>query len=244
MTGEAAEAPRFLDVGEAALVVEFGEQVDVALNDRVLALDAALAADRVAGVRECVPTYRSLLIAYDPLVLDRAALVAQVRARLASLPVQRGQGARWLLPCCYDTACGEDLALAASLLGMTPERLAAVQRGAEYRVFMYGFAPGFAYLGGLPAELALSRRSTPRPPYPAGAVMIGGGLCAVATVPMPTGWYVIGCTPERLFAPERPRPVFIEAGDTLRFEAVDLASFHALAARAAAGELVARRIDR
>ncbi len=235
-------APRFLDVGEAALAVEFGDAVDAALNDRVLALDAAFAARPPEGVRECVPTYRSLLIHYDPLAIGRDALIADVEQKLAALPAHRAEGARWLLPCCYDPECGEDIALAASLLGMTPGHLAAVQARTEYRVFMYGFAPGFAYLGGLPAELALSRRTTPRPPYPHGAVMIGGGLCAVATAPMPTGWYVIGRTPERLFAPERAHPFFIEAGDTLRFQAVDLPAFRALEARAAAGERVAQRI--
>ncbi len=236
------QAPRFLDVGEAALAVEFGEAVDPALNDRVLALDEELARQPLAGVQECVPTYRSLLIHYDPLVLPRPQLIAAVEHLLAGLPAQRRQGARWLLPCCYDPACGDDLALAASLLGIAAERLVALHSAAEYRLFMYGFAPGFAYLGGLPAELALSRRTTPRPPYATGAVMIGGGLCAVATAPMPTGWYVIGRTPERLFAAERAEPVFLEAGDTLRFEAIDLATFRALAARVAQGTRVAQRL--
>ncbi len=89
----------------------------------------------------------------------------------------------------------------AQATGLTVERVAALHAGAEYRVYMYGFAPGFAYLGGLPKDLAVSRRATPRPPHPANALLIGGGLAAVGTFPMPTGWYVIGRTPERLYAP-------------------------------------------
>jgi allophanate hydrolase subunit 1 len=107
---------------------------------------------------------------------------------------------------------------------------------------MYGFAPGFAYLGGLPEALALPRRASPRPPHPRNAVMVGGGLAAVATFPMPTGWYVIGRTPERLYAPEREPAFLVESGDGLRFEPIDAATFAALDRRAAAGEVVARRL--
>ncbi len=106
---------------------------------------------------------------------------------------------------------------------------------------MYGFAPGFAYLGGLPEVLAVPRRASPRPPHPANAVMIGGGLAAVATVPMPTGWYVLGATPCRLYAPERDESFFVRPGDEIRFEAIDAATYSGLAAREAAGERVARQ---
>lgn len=236
-----AAPPRLLDAGEAALVVEFGDAVDPAVHDRVLALDAALLADPPPGLRESVPTYRSLMIHYDPLSLGREALAERVR-RLADRPAAaRGPRARWTLPCCYDPALGEDLAAAAELLGLAPEQVAALHAAAEYRVYMYGFAPGFAYLGGLPGALAVRRRATPRPPHPANAVMIGGGLAAVASLPMPTGWYVLGRTPERLYAPDRATPFLVQAGDLLRFEAVDAAAFADLERRAAAGEVVARR---
>ncbi|AWN35519.1 5-oxoprolinase subunit B family protein [Methylobacterium radiodurans] len=233
--------PRFLDAGEAALVVEFGASVDPAINDRVLALDAALAADPPPGLAETVPTYRSLMIHYDPLVLARDALVAAVEDRLARRGALRGRGRLWTMPCCYDPALAEDIEEAAALAGLAAAKLAALHAGAAYRVYMYGFAPGFAYLGGLPEALALPRRPSPRPPHPPGAVMIGGGLAAIGTVPMPTGWYVVGRTPERLFAPERAPTFLIESGDTIRFEPVDAAAFAGLERRAAAGEVVAGR---
>ena len=124
---------------------------------------------------------------------------------------------------------------------MTPARFVELHAGAEYRAYMYGFAPGWCYLGGLPSELALPRRATPRAPTPPGAVLIGGGLALVASNPMPTGWYVVGRTPERLFSPSREPPLFISPGDFLRFEPVDLESFRALEARAAKGERLALR---
>ncbi|GJD97855.1 5-oxoprolinase subunit B family protein [Methylobacterium iners] len=234
--------PRFLDAGEAALVVEFGSRVDPATNERVLALDDALRLAPPEGLRECVPTYRSLMIHYDPLVLDRAALVARVEADLRRPSGPRRAGRTWAMPCCYDPALAEDIAAFGALAGLSAEEVAARHASAEYRVYMYGFAPGFAYLGGLPEALALPRRASPRPPHPRNAVMVGGGLAAVATFPMPTGWYVIGRTPERLYAPEREPAFLVEGGDGLRFEPVDAATFAALDRRAAAGEVVARRL--
>jgi inhibitor of KinA len=119
--------------------------------------------------------------------------------------------------------------------------VARLHAGATYRVYMYGFAPGFAYLGGLPRELAVPRRAKPRPPHPANALLVGGGLAAIGTVPMPTGWYVIARTPARLYVPERDETFPVAAGDRIRFAPVDAATFSALERRAAAGEVVARR---
>lgn len=233
--------PRFLDAGEAALVVQFGETVDPAINDRVLALDAALRADPPAGAREFVPTYRSLMIHYNPLELDRDTLIASVYRAVDVAVEGRGQAATWTLPCCYDPALAEDLDEAAHLLKLTRDQAVALHRKATYRVYMCGFTPGQPYLGGVPEPLKISRRPTPRPPHAAGAVLIGGGLCVVAPFVMPTGWYVIGRTPERLYAAERTDPFLIQAGDNLRFDPIDLATFRDLERRAASGEIVARK---
>jgi inhibitor of KinA len=235
----ALSEPRFLDAGEAALVVQFGETVDPAINDRVLALDAALRADPPAGTREFVPTYRSLMIHYDPLQIDRDALVAIVRRATATVAESRGDGTTWTLPCCYDPALAEDLDEAAHILRLTRDEVATLHAKATYRVYMCGFTPGQTYLGGVPDALKISRRPTPRSPHPAGSVLIGGGLCTVAPFVMPTGWYVIGQTPERLYAAERKDAFLIQAGDLLRFEPIDLVTFRDLEQRAASGEVVA-----
>ncbi|XYD10772.1 allophanate hydrolase subunit 1 [Methylobacterium sp. NMS12] len=237
----ALDEPRLLDAGEAALVVEFGSTVDPAISDRVLALDDALGADPPEGLRERVPTYRSLMLHYDPLVLDRGTLAERVRALVAGATARAASPSLWTLPCCYDAPHGEDVAQVAERSGLTPEAVVSTHAATTFRVYMYGFAPGFAYLGGLPQPLAVPRRASPRPPHPRNAIMIGGGLAAVATVPMPTGWYVIGATPSRLYAPERDPSFFVGAGDLIRFEPVDAATFDALTAREAAGEPVARR---
>jgi inhibitor of KinA len=233
--------PRFLDCGEAALVVEFGDAVDPAINERVLALDAALRDAPPEGTCELVPTYRSLMIHYDPLRIGREELVACVEKAAASATARVGSGAEWLLPCCYEPDFGEDIGAVAEMTRLSEYEVAALHTQASYRLYMYGFAPGFAYLGSPPEAIAVSRRPQPRPAHPSGAVMLGGGLCAIGSFPMPTGWYVIGRTPERLFAPERMPPFLIPVGDTLRFEPIDAATFSDLERRTASGELVARR---
>ena len=233
-----ATAPKFLDSGEGALVVEFGREVDPDVNARVMALDAALDAEKVAGGVELVPTYRSLMIHYDPLVLPRAALIARIEGLAAALRTEAKPRTRWVLPVCYDGECGEDVGVIADWAKLTPEQGIALHSGAIYRVYMYGFAPGWCYLGGLPKELGISRRATPRPPIPPNTIIIAGGLSLVATNSMPTGWWLIGRTAERMMRLDRD-PVFLaEPGDELRFERVDRATFDSLDARAAAGVTV------
>ena len=236
--------PRFRDQGETALSVEFGDSVDPAINARVLALDAALQSDPPAGLRETTPTYRALLVHYEPLVIDRVMLVRDITMRLAhdeaAAPID---GRRWVIPCCYDPVLAEDIVEAAQTLGLQADALARRHAGADYRAYMYGFAPGWCYLGGLPDALALPRRLTPRGVTPAGAVLIGGGLSLIGANPMPTGWYVIGRTPEKLFAPQRQPSFLITPGDHLRFEPIDATTFAALETRAAQGETLARCED-
>jgi inhibitor of KinA len=233
--------PRYLDAGETALSVEFGDSVDPAIHARVLALDAALRDAAIAGVEETVPTYRALMIHYEPLELAREKLVAALKALAPADAHDIAPSARWRVPCCYDPPLAEDMVEAAAALQLPPERLAALHAGGDYRAYMYGFAPGWCYLGGLPAALKLERRATPRAPTPPGAVLIGGGLSLIAAAPMPTGWHVIGRTPENLFALEREPPLLFEPGDAIKFEAVDAATFSALEARVARGEVVAKR---
>ncbi|MBY6242098.1 allophanate hydrolase subunit 1 [Methylosinus sp. Sm6] len=245
-------APRWLDAGEAALVVEFGDSVDPTINARVLALDAALRAAPIEGIVEMVPTYRSLMIHYEPLALSRSALMAHAQGllRTSAAPGSPDRRSRsggidapmrlWTVPCCYEPPLAEDITAAGEVLSLSSERLAELHAGALYRAYMYGFAPGWCYLGGLPAALALPRRAAPRGPTPWGAVLIGGGLSLICAAPMPTGWYVIGRTPERLFALDRDPPFLFEAGDAIRFEPVGRAAFARLEERAGRGAIVSR----
>ncbi len=232
--------PRFLHAGESALVIEYGDAIDPKVHDRVLALDRTIAAAAIPGILETVPTYRSLMVNYDPERLEPKALIGQLR----NLPLAAAESSRalrrWIVPACYAPALALDLAFVAESLGLAVDKVIALHSGAVYRIYMYGFAPGFTYLGGLPKALDISRRAAPRPRVPANCLLIAGGQALVSTVPMPTGWHVVGRTPVRFFSLGR-EPIFLAAvGDEVTFEAVDEATFSSLDARAGAGEPVAR----
>jgi len=232
--------PRYLPAGESALVVEFGDTIDPKIHDRVLALDAAIGQANWEGVTETVPTYRSLMIHFDPRRLTMEAL-AEALAGLdyASAP-PRTRRQLWRIPACYDAPHGEDIAEVAALLGLPRARIIDRHLGARYRVYMYGFAPGFTFLGGLPNELTIPRRAVPRPPAPPGSLLIAGGQALIASCAMPTGWYAIGRTPVKMFDPQRGRIFLAGIGDELCFERIDPAAFDAMTTAAEAGEFCAR----
>jgi KipI family sensor histidine kinase inhibitor len=232
--------PRFLPAGEAALVVEYGRVIDPSLHDRVLALDAMIAAANIEGIIETVPTYRSLMIHFDPRATTPKALT-QTIADLDTQPHRQTRSKKhWRIPVCYDPSLAEDLDTVAAALHMPRERVIALHAGARYRVYMYGFAPGFTFLGGLPEELTISRRATPRPPAPPGSLLIAGGQALISSIAMPTGWYVLGQTPVRVFDPARAKPFLTDVGDDVIFAPIDLDRFRALSREAEDGDLVAR----
>ncbi|PZQ96994.1 MAG: allophanate hydrolase [Cereibacter sphaeroides] len=233
-------APRFLDAGECALVVEFGDRIDDAIAEKVLALDAALTLTTPPGIVELVPTYRSLMIHYDPLITTRATLVDAVTDALRSTTSAAAKPRLWHLPACYDASLGEDLEHVAATTGLSVAEVIRLHACARYRVVMYGFAPGWAYLSGLPPELKLPRRTSPRDRIPEGSLIIAGGQAIVAGGAMPSGWHILGRTPERLFSPGRDPTFLVAVGDILTFEPVSLSTFDQLQRSVAAGEVVSQ----
>ncbi|WP_323718006.1 5-oxoprolinase subunit PxpB [Paracoccus aminovorans] len=236
----AGDGALFRPAGDGALVVELAEVIDPAVNARIIALAGAVEAAAIPGVTEIVPTYRSLLLRYEPGVIRGAALESLLRDLLAGLPEGGGVWRRWTIPVVYGGAVGQDLDEMARMKGMTVQQVIALHASAEYRVFMVGFAPGFAYLGGLPQGLHTPRLSSPRQYVPAGGIGIGGQQASVNSVAGPSGWRFIGWTPVRVFDPARAEPFLLRAGDRLRFAPIDAGTGESLAAREAAGERIVR----
>jgi KipI family sensor histidine kinase inhibitor len=216
---------RFLSAGDRALVVEFGDVVERALSAKVLRLAAAIDAAAIPGIVETVPTFRSLMIHYDPLATRRAALETTI-AGLFERPPETRRGARlWRIPICAAAGLAPDLAEVAGLSGLSEERVTALHASVRYHVYMLGFLPGFPYLGDLPEPLALPRRADPRLRVPAGSIAIATTLSAIYPYESPGGWHLIGATPIRLFDAERPCPALLAPGDAVIFDPVDRAAF-------------------
>ena len=227
---------RFLSAGDRALVVEFGDRVDRALSDDVLRLDASLRSTGLAGVVETVPTFRSLMVHYDPLVTSRAELEQAIAALLDRRSGLCRDATLWRVPVCYEGEFAPDLAEVARLTELTPREVVGLHSAVRYHVYMLGFLPGFPYLGDLPPQLALPRRADPRVRVPAGSVSIATTLTAIYPYESPGGWHLIGATPIRLFDPERTPPALLAPGDIVRFEPIDPASFVSIKKAADSGD--------
>jgi inhibitor of KinA len=227
--------PRFLSAGDRAVVVEFGDRVDRTLNAAVLRLAAAIRAAPPAGVVETVPSFRSLMVHYDPLLTSHAALEAAIRRLLGAGPETAPEARLWRIPVCYAEPFAPDLAEVAERLRLPPDEVVRLHSGTRYHVYMLGFLPGFPYLGDMPERLALPRRADPRLRVPRGAVSIATNLTAIYPWESPGGWHLIGTTPVPLFDPARPRPALLAPGDAVRFEPIDPARHAAIAAAVAAG---------
>jgi len=206
-------------VGEAALTVEFGDRVDAALNNRVHALDVALERAPVEGVLERVPSYRSLLVLYDPQTVALAGLASTLLslAQVVSETDATISGRLVEIPVRYGGEDGPDLEDVATHCGLATSQVVALHTGATYQVAMLGFAPGFAYLLGLPGELSTPRLATPRLHVAPGSVGIAGNQTGVYALATPGGWRIIGRTPLVLFDPDRQDPFALRAGDRVRF---------------------------
>lgn len=192
--------------------------------------------EKLAGVVEMVPTYRALLVYYDPFVVGHAALVDAIarvvpEARAVTLPPARLVE----LPACYGGGLGFDLDAAARKLGLAPEELVRLHAGAEHLVYFIGFTPGLPYMGGMPARLTIPRLDQPRTKTPPGSIGIGGEQCCIYSVDSPGGFWVLARTPLRLYDPAAADPVLLRPGDRVRFRVIDRAEYDVTSAAVAAG---------
>lgn len=236
----APSCPRFLPAGDCGLVVELGNAIDERINARVVALDRRIAEAGIEGVVETVPTYRSVLVLYDPARIRARRLIPLLAELVSQDEPTEPAARRWVFPVAYGGEYGMDLDSVARTHGMTSEDVVRLHCAAEYRVYMIGFAPGFAYLGGLPPALATPRRTDPRPRTPAGSVSLGGIQAAIHSIEAPSGWHMLGRTPARLFDLARDPPFLLRAGDRVRFTPVSADEFARLSRRVEQGEIVAQ----
>jgi KipI family sensor histidine kinase inhibitor len=209
-------------LGDQALLAVLGERIDPAVNDQVHQLAAVIRAAGLPGLTDLVPAYATLAVHYQPAIWRYAALRGELErlwrtARTAELPAPR----QVELPVCYGGAFGPDLAEVASRCGRSEAEVVRRHTEAVYRVYMLGFAPGFAYLGGLDPAIAAPRRETPRLKVPAGSVGIAGMQTGIYPLETPGGWQIIGRSPRRLFRPGQDDPCLLRPGDRLRFRPID-----------------------
>ena len=214
-----------LAAGDTALVVDFGNRVDLNVSAKVLALAGRLDALKIDGVIETVPTIRSLSIYYEPLAVSAIELERQVADIVEHLDGASVTGGIRDIPICYDPELAPDLEHVASQCNLDPARVIELHSSRTYHVYMLGFLPGLAYLGDLAPELVLPRRTTPRPRIPAGSLGIGGKLTCIYPMATPCGWHLIGRSPVSLWDAALASGALLRAGDKVKFNPVSLRDY-------------------
>ena len=209
---------RFLLTGDTSLSVEFGDVINEAINHDIRAYKIALEKAGIPGIVETVPTYRSLMVHYDPSVIP----YAQIRMKLEQLLDEMGEieippSPVLEIPVLYGGEMGPDLPFVAENAGMSEEEVVKIHSSAEYLIYMLGFTPGFTYLGGMSEKIAAPRLKAPRVKIPAGSVGIAGTQTGVYPIDSPGGWQLIGRTPVKMYDPERETPILPEAGQYIHF---------------------------
>lgn len=225
--------------GDGALTVRFAANT---IDDTTIPMAReALAQASLPAITELVGAYTTLTVFYDPLQATYSHMCETIARALASPGITASHRARTVVvPVCYGCSpttldLGPDLPSLASRCGLTPTEAVALHCAPSYPIAMIGFMPGFPYLRGLDPRLQCPRLPTPRPCIPAGSVAIGNNQTGIYPLASPGGWHLIGQTPARLFNPNQKPPVPYEAGDILRFEPIDRATFQELALLEASG---------
>ena len=212
------ERPRFLAGGDKAFFIEFGNAIAPELSRRVRRLLLAIQNVRIPGVIETVPAYRSLLIHYDPLKISPTEL----RDRLETLE-QSAEDSEFPrptvteIPTVYGNEYGPDLEFVAKRNRLSPEEVVRIHTGNVYPIYMMGFIPGFAYLGGMSSRITTPRLGTPRSRIPGGSVGIAGSQTGIYPAESPGGWQLIGRTPIELFHPHKEPPALLQTGNYVIF---------------------------
>ena len=233
--------PRFLPCGDLALSVELGDDINREVNARVLALEYLIRQRPLGGVTETVPSYRSLLVYYDPFTVGWDELTESLRALCRDARPEILPPARTVeIPCCYGGELGFELEAAARKIGLQADEMARLHASTDYYVYFVGFTPGLPYMTGMPGRLEIPRLDQPRTKTPPGSVAIGGIQCCIYSVESPGGFWVLGRTPLRLYDPLAADPILLRAGDHVRFHAISSGEYDAIAAAVAEGTYAPR----
>ena len=223
------EAMRILTVGDCAVSVEFGQEISLEINHKVMALKMVLEREPIRGIVELIPTYCSLLIQYDPMELRYGQLRDKLEALVTQLDeVEMPPKQVVEIPVAYGGEYGPDLGEVARTHNISEDEVIKLHSEPEYPIYMLGFVAGFPYLGGMNKAIATPRKKSPRLKIEAGSVGIAGEQTGIYSVESPGGWQIIGRTPLKLYDVNRNEPVLLKAGQYIKFKPITKEEFRAM----------------
>ena len=210
--------PRIVPLGDSTLLVQFGDEIDLTINQRVHTFANLITAFSINGIIETVPAYATLLVHYDPLILSFSQIKDHLRAQISQMEeIESRKPRRIEVPVRYGEETGPDLEFVASHCGLRVEDVIRIHSEKIYIVYMMGFTPGYPYMGKLDDALIMPRLETPRTRVPAGTVAIAGSQTGIYSIESPGGWQLIGWTPLKLLDPESETPFLFSPGDEVKF---------------------------
>lgn len=218
---------KLLTAGDSSILLQFGNTIDPAINRKIAATVQLMREQHINGVTDVIPAFCSLLINYDPRVISYEQIKCRMEA-LVKIDVTAGDTRKRVfeIPVCYGGEYGPDIQNIADHAGLSVEEVIQIHTSRDYLIYMLGFLPGFTYLGGLDERIHTPRLANPRIRIPAGSVGIGGSQTGIYPMDSPGGWQLMGMTPVKTYDPDREVPILVEAGDYIRFVAIDEDEFH------------------
>ena len=235
---------KYLPFGDRGVVVEFGDEISLEINKKVRSMylaitqqnepNSELRTPNLKGIISMNPTYRSLLIEYDPIIIGYSEIVSalkEIETKIQTMILPEPD--IFIVPTLYGGEYGPDIATVMEKNNLSEEEVIAIHSGTDYLVYMFGFTPGFSYLGGMDKRLETPRLENPRIKIAGGSVGIAGSQTGIYSIDSPGGWQLIGHTPIKIYDPYRQKPILHKVGDYIRFRKIDKAEYESIAEKVA-----------